>query len=245
MRMLLADGKYEGRQVLSPGIVHEMETPQMLIGGPDGEAKFLSALNPDSRFYAYGLGLFLQDYAGTKVAWHSGHIDGMSAGLGMVPSEHLGVVVLSNMDQSWLPMALVWRVVDAYEGRPEKDWSAEVLKAVSPSYAADRSAEATLEKAYQAGPAPLPLSDYAGIYRSELYGDITVSLKGDRLMLHVSKRFDGELKHWVQDTFQVQWSYAYLGKSYATFDLDATGKPATLNMLGVAYIREEPAQVGE
>ncbi|HEX2668202.1 MAG TPA: serine hydrolase [Gammaproteobacteria bacterium] len=246
LRMLLADGRYEGKQLLSPETVQEMETPQMLIGGKDGEAKFLSALNPESHFYAYGLGFFLQDYAGTKVVWHSGHIDGMSAGLGMVPSRHLGVVVLSNMDQSWLPMALVWRVVDAYDGKPDKDWSTVVLKAVAPVYAADRAAQAALDKTRQPGAAPLPLAEYAGHYSNELYGDVNITLENGKLRLRASKRLTGELRHWHHDTFQVQWDYAYFGKSYITFGLDAFGKPVSLDMPGVAtYARADAAKSGE
>jgi len=240
MRMLLADGRYEGKQILSADTVHEMETPQMLIGGTDGEAKFLAGLNPDSHFYAYGLGFFLQDYAGNKVVWHSGHIDGMSAGLVMVPSEHLGVVVLSNMDQSWLPMALAWRVVDAYSGRPQQDWSAAVMKAVAPDYAAAKAEDAALAKAYQPGPAPLPLAAYAGTYGDDLYGKIEVSFVHDKLTLRTSSRFVGEMKHWDHDTFQVQWNYAYLGKSYATFGLDAKGMPTTVTIPGFTTYTRVP-----
>ena len=242
LRMLLADGRYEGKQVLDPAVIHEMETPQMLIGGTDGEAQFLSSLNPDSRFYAYGLGFFMQDYAGTKVVWHSGHIDGMSAGLGMVPSQHLGVVVLSNMDQSWLPMALVWKVVDAYTGRPQKDWSSSVLKAVAPDYAEDKQTQALLAKAYEPGPAPLGLANYVGTYGNDLYGEVGVSLEHGKLMLHVSKRFVGELKHWNHDTFQVQWSYAYLGKSYVTFAQDVRGMPVSLDLEGAATYKRVKGQ---
>jgi CubicO group peptidase (beta-lactamase class C family) len=245
MRMLLADGRYEGKQILKPETIQEMETPQMLIGGKDGEAQFLAALNPDSHFYAYGLGFFMQDYAGTKVVWHSGHIDGMSAGLGMVPSEHLGVVVLSNMDQSWLPMALVWRVIDGYSGLPQKDWSSAVLKVVSAGEAADEAAQSTLEKAYQAGPAPRPLADYVGTYSNELYGKIDISLDHDKLMLHVSKRFIGALKHWDYDTFQVRWDYAYLGKDYATFGTDVGGRPVSVTLPGFATYTRVPAGAGE
>lgn len=233
LRMLLADGRYEGKQVLDPAVIHEMQTPQMLIGGSDHEAKFLSALNPDSHFYAYGLGFFMQDYAGTTVVWHSGHIDGMSAGLGMVPSQHLGVVVLSNMDQSWLPMALVWKVVDAYAGRPQKDWSAVVLKAVAPT-PEDKQAGPNLAKIYGSGAAPLALADYVGIYGNDLYGNISVSLEHGKLILRISKRFVGELKHWDHDTAQVLWDYAYLGKSYITFAQDLRGTPVSVSLDGVA-----------
>ena len=241
LRMLLADGRYEGKQVLDPAVIHEMETPQMLIGGNDAEAKFLSALNPDSRFYAYGLGFFMQDYAGTQVVWHSGHIDGMSAGLGLVPSQHLGVVVLSNMDQSWLPMALVWKVVDSYGGRPQKDWSTAVLKAVAPAYAEDKKAQAMMGKAFEPGPAPLALADYVGTYGNELYGDISVTLEHGKLMLRASKRFVGELMHWDHDTFQVQWQYAYLGRSYVTFAQDVRGTPVSASLQGIVYKRIESA----
>jgi len=238
MRMLLADGRYEGKQVLSPETVQEMETPQMLIGGRDGEAQFLASLNPDSHFYAYGLGFFLQDYAGTKVAWHSGHIDGMSAGLGLVPSRHLGVVVLSNMDQSWLPMALVWRVIDAYDGRPQKDWSAAILKVATAGEAVDKAAQAEQEKAFQSGAAPSPLADYTGTYSNDLYGKLEISMERGKLRLNVSRRFVGELTHWDYDTFQVRWDYAYLGKEYATFGTDARGRPVSITLPGFAtYLR--------
>ena len=238
MRMLLADGVYEGRQILKPETIREMETPQMLIGGKEGEAQFLASLNPDSRFYAYGLGFFLQDYAGTEVVWHSGHIDGMSAGLGMVPSQHLGVVVLSNMDQSWLPMALVWRVIDAYTARPQKDWSTAILNTVVAVDAADKAAADDQEKAYRPGASPHPLADYAGTYSNDLYGDVVVSLDRGNLTLHMSKRFQGELRHWDYDTFQVRWDYAYLGKEYATFGSDAKGRPVSITLPGFAtYLR--------
>ena len=241
MRMLLADGRYDGRQLVSPVVIDEMETPQMLIEGGDDEARFLSALNPGSRFYAYGLGFFMQDYAGAKVIWHSGHIDGMSAGLGLVPSQHLGVVVLSNMDQSWLPMALVWRVVDGYLHQPEKDWSSALLATVKPEYEADKAAETKLEKSYEPGGAPLPLVAYVGTYDNELYGSVRVTLEGGKLMLHASKRFSADLVHWNHDTFQARWSYAYLGKSYAIFDLDAAGRPLRLTLTGfTTYTRVEP-----
>ena len=242
LRMLLADGRYDGKQILDPAVIREMETPQMLIGGTDDEAKFLSALNPDSHFYAYGLGFFMQDYAGTKVVWHSGHIDGMSAGLGMVPSRHLGVVVLSNMDQSWLPMALVWQVVDAYTGQPRKDWSAAIMKAVAPAYAEGRQAQAAMAKTYAPGAAPLPLDRYAGTYANDLYGTVSVSLEHGKLRLRTSTRFAGDLKHWNHDTFQVQWDDAYLGKGYVTFVQDVRGKPASLTLEGMAtYLRQDPA----
>jgi hypothetical protein len=134
----------------------------------------------------------------------------------------------------------VWRVVDAYTAKSQKDWSAAVLKAVEPDYVAGKAEEAALAKAYQSGPAPLPLADYAGTYSNDLYGSVTIALDHGKLMMHASKRFNGEMKHWDHDSFQVQWDYAYLGKSYATFGLDLTGMPATLTLPGLATYTRVP-----
>ncbi|HEV2213378.1 MAG TPA: serine hydrolase, partial [Gammaproteobacteria bacterium] len=244
LRLVLADGKYDGRQLVSSAVLEQMQTPQMLIADGDAEGKFLKALNPGSSFYAYGLGFFLQDYAGTKVVWHSGHIDGMSAGLGMMPSRHVGVVVLSNMDQSWLPMALVWRVLDAYSGQPQHDWSGHILSYVKSLEDEDKKAQAKLEQAREPGGPSLPLKAYVGSYDNPLYGRVEITLEGGSLVMQLSRRFVGDMQHWNHQTFQVAWHYRYLDNSYARFDLDAFGVPQSLTLTGLAtYTRvvEKPA----
>jgi CubicO group peptidase (beta-lactamase class C family) len=48
-------------------------------------------------FAAYGLGWSLHDYRGRSVTTHGGWTDGMLSRVALVPSEHLGLVVLTNI----------------------------------------------------------------------------------------------------------------------------------------------------
>src|SRR5699024_5692526 len=76
---------------------------------------------PQSHFYAYGLGFFLQDYAGHKLVWHAGDIFGMASTVAMIPSEHLGVVVLSNMNQNRAPEGVAFYVLQSWLGLPHRN----------------------------------------------------------------------------------------------------------------------------
>lgn len=81
LMMLLADGSYNGARVLDPAVIHAMETPQSVIQEDSELAGWPRTQTPDTRFYTYGLGFFLQDFGGHKLVWHAGDIDGMASAL--------------------------------------------------------------------------------------------------------------------------------------------------------------------
>ena len=64
---------------------------------------------------------------------HTGSIDGMSAIIGLLPDRRVGVYVLANLDHAELRHALMYKVFDLYTGKPERDWSADLLKVLRPS----------------------------------------------------------------------------------------------------------------
>jgi CubicO group peptidase (beta-lactamase class C family) len=119
IRFQLADGEWEGRRLLSQTQHREMLSPQFVIP----QAQYYPAAQlAKPNFTAYGLGWFMQDYRGRKLAMHTGSIDGMTALVAMVPEERLGLVVLINLDHAELRHALMYRIIDAYLGGPERDW---------------------------------------------------------------------------------------------------------------------------
>jgi hypothetical protein len=80
---------------------------------------------------AYGLGWVVQEYRGNRIVRHSGCGDGKRTQVAILPSEGFGVVVLTNRGAcSWpyqvAPAVLVYRIIDAYLGTPQRDWSAEM-----------------------------------------------------------------------------------------------------------------------
>ncbi len=124
MRLQFGDGVYQKQRLLSPASIKEMQTPQTIIRLEGPRAR----LYPEAHFLNYGLGWFLSDYRGRKLVEHGGAIDGMRAEVAMIPEEKLGLVILTNLNGTTLPQALMYRIFDFYLNAPARDWSAEMLK---------------------------------------------------------------------------------------------------------------------
>jgi CubicO group peptidase (beta-lactamase class C family) len=231
--MLLADGRYDGRKVLDPAIVQAMETPQALIEKDSDLAGWLRTQTPDSRFYTYGLGFFLQDYGGHRLVWHAGDIDGMASALALVPDEHLGVVVLSNMNQNRAPEGVVFEVLQDYLGLAHRDVSRAMYAFLTKEKAQSEATTRKLAAARRPGTGPpLPIAKYAGSYSDPYYGTAAVSAEDGHLVLRLGNpMFVGDLEHWNGDTFHVRWRYRFYGDTYVTFDVDALGEPTRLSLL--------------
>jgi CubicO group peptidase (beta-lactamase class C family) len=237
LRLLLADGKYKNEQLLSPGVVKEILTPQTVIrtGGP------MARLNPDTHFAAYGLGWGLADYRGRKIAQHTGGIDGMTSLVAMMPEEKLGFVILTNMNGTSLPPALMYRIFDAFLQVPQKDWSGELLKVFKMQVGQIAAVEKAKDEERVKGTSPsLALSNYAGAYSNEMYGDAKVTEENGHLVLRYGPAFVGDLAHWNYDTFRVTWRDPMLGKGFVTFTLNASGKTDQVKIEDLADFKRIP-----
>ena len=220
VRLQLGQGTYQGRKLLSPVVVKQMHASQTVI---QFEPPF-SLYYPEARFLNYGLGWFLSDYRGRKVVEHGGSIDGMRAEVAMMPEERLGLVILTNMNGTALPVALMYRIFDTYLGAPERDWSAELFKTFKAFEEQSRAAEKKLEAERVRGTQPsLALEKYAGIYRNDLYGDVKVTYEPGKLSIRFGPAFTSELEHWHYDTFRARFRGAGASTAYVTFALNARG----------------------
>lgn len=230
--MLLNNGNYNGKTVLSSDTIAQMETPQMLIPVNSGIGAWLHAMSPASQFLNYGLGFVVEDYDGRKLVMHDGDIDGMASALGMIPSQHLGVVVLTNMDHDDARNALLYHIFDEYLGLPPRDVEAALLKMSKDQEAQDQAEKSKLASAYLPGPAPLPLNNYVGTYSNDLDGTVQVALENGHLVLRSGNPdLIGDLAHWNHNTFRVKLRYRFYDEAfdqYVTFDLDAKGQPFEL-----------------
>jgi CubicO group peptidase (beta-lactamase class C family) len=229
LNMLLAKGAVggpTGTRLLSEKVVAELFAPQTMVG-PD--AFYPTARLTTPHWTTYGLGWFQADYGGEKVDFHTGSIDGMVAIAGLIRDENLGVFVLGNLDHTELRHALMYRVFDAYLGRPARDWSTDVraLYAGLATEAEARRAKAEAGRVNGTTPS-LPLDRYAGTYTHPLYGALTVSVRDGRLHAQFGTGFVGPLEHWHYDTFKATWEARWRGTSLATFSLDGRGQVSGL-----------------
>ena len=212
IRFNLGGGRYQGRELLKPATHREIVTPHMLLGA-----------DPAGTAISYGYGWFLSHLDGFNFVEHSGGIDGMITQLTLVPSEHVGVIVLTNSTGSVVGPAVAHGAIDRLLGI-KADRMAEILP-VDSNRAAGRRAEDSLTGARVASSRPsLPLAAYAGRYFQPMYGNATITEKGGRLLFTVAGFLDElPLDHWQFDTFRGLWSDPIFGHATASFRLETTG----------------------
>ena len=96
VRLMLNNGTYNGKRLVSEKGFDELVRKQMNIGGT----------------VDYGLGWFLRQWNGHKVVEHGGNIDGFNSQVAMMPDQKLGFVLLTNVTASSLgafAMNTIWK----------------------------------------------------------------------------------------------------------------------------------------
>ncbi len=175
--MQLGNGKYEGKEVIPQKAIQSIRYPNSIMGNG-------STLFNKSNFTLYGLGLELQDYEGKKIVSHTGGVNGYVSSVTMVPSDKLGIVILTNTDQNALYEALKWEILDAYLGLPYRNYSKNYLDYSKGQRNKDIATEKKLIDSIGLKlPTGLPLTAYTGDYSNEVYGKMKVVLEDNELRM--------------------------------------------------------------
>jgi beta-lactamase class C len=90
-----------------------IETPSETRGSSWRRARLTDA--------GYGIGWRIYDYAGHRVVFHGGAVQGYRASIALLPERDLGVVVLWN-STSGVPSGLVPTILDSALGLTDGDW---------------------------------------------------------------------------------------------------------------------------
>jgi hypothetical protein len=172
--MQLNNGRYNNRQIVPSSAIAQTRTPNSILG--NGGALFNKA-----HFALYGLGWFLQEYNGRKIIYHTGGVNGFVTSVTLIPEEKLGIVVLTNTDANNFYEALKWEIMDAYMGLPYRNYSNLYLGFQKQQDSA--TAKWTEEKrdtiALRIKPS-VPLSNFLGTYKHDIYGTMTVAMEQDK-----------------------------------------------------------------
>jgi CubicO group peptidase (beta-lactamase class C family) len=240
LRLILGGGSYGGRRLLSPGATRELLTPRMVLPPARmGSMDVISRAGAPSRMFAYALGWTVFDYRGRTVAWHGGNIDGMSALVAMIPEERLGLVVLTNLNGSVLREVLMLGIFDRYLGAPPHDWSAALLAVVR----ADQPDPGRRARP-AAAPADRPLAGFAGRFRDDLLGDLTVTPRDGHLDFALATGLTGRLIPTGGTRFRAEWDdpgiaviVASLADAPVTFRFEGGGPAVEAAFEGVGVFR--------
>lgn len=201
VKLQLGDGVFDGRQIVDKAALDETHKPEICAAVPGplppGEC-------PGSY---YGLGWNVgKDATGALRLSHSGAFDlGSATAIYLVPSEQLGIVVLTNSTPVGLPEAVSLAFLDFYRyGSPQADYLA-VLKPIFDNLIAETQDSSPDYSKLRPPPNPsLPgqLSSYKGTYVSPYYGKLQIDVERNQLIMRLPPR-DAyyELTHWDGDTF--------------------------------------------
>lgn len=211
---LLNEGKVGQRQVIPWAAIKATREPQDIVSR-------VTHLDGETGYELYGLGWFLQSYAGHQLVMHDGGVNGYVTSVTLVPDEHLGIIVLTNTDQNLFYEALRWDIMDAYFKKAARNYSDVYLKSFKAGTDADAAQDKKLrDTVAMKNPAALPLSAYTGKYVNDLYGTATVT-EGENNTLEMRFEHHTHMYAHLQclggNRFYVVFSDPVLGKAVFPF----------------------------
>ncbi len=221
----LNKGALDGKQLLSANNSAQMQTPQMTIAGTPP----FKELGENS----YGMGFFISNYRGHKMVDHGGNLDGFSLNLAFLPNDGVGVVVLTNLDQTPVRDFLAYAVFDRLLGLDQTPWKERFLEVRKKSDESQLSAERMGLTGEVAGTRySHALRDYCGEFANDGYGHVTIAAGKtmDSLSLQLN-RIARPIAHFHYDTFAVPANpLDDMEKLKVTFVTDLNGEIASLSM---------------
>lgn len=194
LQATLTDGVVGGQEVLPTDALHLTHEPQMTYD--------LRAPDEDVYTDTYAMGWVIGSYRGYRLMSHSGSLDGFTSEMAVLPAEGVGVVVLSNLDDTDLPHLLTNTLLDRLTGLTPIDWSGR-YRYYEEEDARAAAAEDSIPDPFRVtGTHPAHrLTAYAGHYRHPAYGDLRLRaspdghLRGDLHGLGIA------LAHYQYETF--------------------------------------------
>lgn len=224
MRLQLGTpGVYEGERLVSEEQMRETHHPQ----------KVQQVSDPHEEMAAYGLGWGIGEHRGVRTLEHGGATDGMNTQLTLMPTEDVGVVVVTNTF-NWFRMALANEILDAFVDAPDTDWHAQYLSSYEQLYENAMERREAIEAQREEGTSTtLDLDAYTGTYTDDLYlnAEVYETDDGDlALTFWDNEEMTLDLEHWHHDTFRGHWRNPAMREKFVWFDMDDSGEVATLNV---------------
>ncbi len=199
-----------GAPLVKPGTFAEILTPQNIMHDlGQSELAPLWYLQPGINFWTYAFGWWALDYRGEKILMHGGQMPGFNSMVAFLPGRKAGFSVMVNVHQTLGHAALFFALADILiGGEPSRDWSGQ-FRDVARGYiaevgAAEEKRKAALPK--DRSPAK-PHSAYAGTFVNKLYGNLVVTLSGERLGLAYGNS-TGILEPLGGERWMIRWDYA-------------------------------------
>ncbi len=212
----ITDGEFKGKRLVNAKNINYTHTPKTIV-----ESEFMG----DRVYYAEAW--IYDDYFPYPIIWHNGGTSGMHSIVAMIPDAGLGLVVLTNLQESKVPEVLVRYFADLYFGNPRRDWSKEEL-------AKKREADAGKEmpEKVKSPLPPLSFESYTGSYYNDIYETVNVFKEGDGLFMTLGpKKLKMKLQPDYRDNFLAAVPPGLDNEDWlVSFQVNAEGRVDTLTV---------------
>ena len=194
LKLLLADGQYQGKPMIASGALLPALSPQSFSARAHD-------INARSGFYGYGFNINTE-LGGRPSMGHSGaFLMGTGTTFKIVPSAGIGIVVLTNGAPVGAAESVAATFIDtALYGKPTRDWYAAYHGAMLGFFEPQADLSGT---AKPATPTPAKsLRQYVGRYDNAYYGSADIQEADGALTLVLGpKGMRFPMTHWDGDTF--------------------------------------------
>ena len=215
LTMVLANGTFDGKQIVDAKALLPALTPQ-IVSSPASEPAMRSG------FYGFGFNVGTTSAARTQIS-HSGAFElGAGTNFVILPSADVAIVALTNGTASGVPEALDAQFADLVQfGEVREDWWPLYQGLLAPQ---EKPVGSLVGQRPPPVPAPAaPLASYVGTYNNDYWGPARVSEKDGKLALELGSKLNVPLDHWDGNVFTYKWVSensppGSIGK--ATFDGD-------------------------
>ena len=217
MRLLLADGMFDGRRILSKAAVDGVFAASMVqgVGGP------LQDPNDSA-----GMGCESYHFLRYRVIEKNGALNGVRTIVTLIPERHVGIAVFANKQLTVFPEAVRAEFLEREVGPSGRDLQAEIR-----GQQAAWNALVDVPKP-PAGSKPLArdLGSLVGRYRSSLFGETMVERDAGELRMVIGPRaFPGRLAHWSGDTFLLTFDNPDIAPGLLTFAFSGPGDATAMD----------------
>ena len=208
--MQLDSGRYQGKVIIPWEALQKTRIANSWV-------RSTKSPTVPTHFEGYGLGLFMADYAGRQIYWHTGGAGGMVSNVCFVPEENLGIAILTNNDNQYFFEDLRYQILDAYLGVPYVNRSLQNLPGFLSQSATDINEINEWKARVKSNKTELPLSAYTGEYTNKLYGKIRISQNKNQLVIHYETKPD--LSATLDYMDKGEWLLTYNNILYGVFQV--------------------------
>ncbi|MGH7155869.1 MAG: serine hydrolase [Acetobacteraceae bacterium] len=223
MRLQLGRGMLDGEQVVKPDGLDETHRPQVIRTPPVKDP-----MTGHASFYGLGWNVDYDDHG--RIHWsHSGAFDlGAATSVTLLPTEQLGITVLTNAQPIGVPEAIIRSFLDlVLTGSVQKDWVTLYGQLMTAALAPNYGPTVDYNEIPPGASPALPNASYVGTYDNDLSGPIGIETapQGGLVLTLGPKPLAFPLRHFDRDvfTYQPTGENAY-GRSAVAFTIGADGK---------------------